>query len=269
MSLTVEALADAIASIEHWRTGPDTLAGELLPFIERHIAAGQQGTFDEQLDTLILQYGNARAVENRPGTWQQQKDAKDASADAYIKIREHLLTTPQLPKPAGNAIDGLLETARPFLAEELLTSQGYAWRGGKWVAPERPKPAGAVPKLRQYVPALVKVDGAYIPSVEESNIGQFCYIDDAIRYGDAREAAGRADAVPAVKELAAHWRQEAINAHPSPVADAEMLTHEVRRWCSGDDEWSNWQPCTEKQAAEYAKDDSVKTRARRLTGPQP
>jgi len=47
-------------------------------------------------------------------------------------------------------------------------------------------------------------------------------------------------------------------------AGAEALTHEVSRWCSGDDAWSNWQPCTAEKAAEYAKDDLVKFR--RLTG---
>ena len=57
--------------------------------------------------------------------------------------------------------------------------------------------------------------------------------------------------------------------YPIPGADAEALTHEVKRWCHGDGDWSNWQPCTAKQAEEYAKDDSVKTRPRRLTGSQP
>jgi hypothetical protein len=47
-------------------------------------------------------------------------------------------------------------------------------------------------------------------------------------------------------------------------AGAEALTHEVRRWCSGDGAWTNWQPCTAAKAADYAKDDSIEVR--RLAG---
>lgn len=38
-------------------------------------------------------------------------------------------------------------------------------------------------------------------------------------------------------------------------------THEARRWCYGDDAWSEWQPCSAERAAERAKDETFQVRA--------
>ena len=55
------------------------------------------------------------------------------------RLIKQMKTREQVTKPAGNAIDGLLATARPFLAEELLISLGYTWDAdSKWVAPGKP-----------------------------------------------------------------------------------------------------------------------------------
>lgn len=54
------------------------------------------------------------------------------------ELREIAFRAPSFSKPPGNAIDGLLATARPFLAEELLLKQGYTWSGSNWVAPSAP-----------------------------------------------------------------------------------------------------------------------------------
>lgn len=182
MSLTVEALAQEIRRADENYGAGNQLATALLPFIERHIAAGQS-------------------------------------------------------KPAGNAIDGLLATARPFLAEELLLKQGYTWSGSGWVAPA-PKPAGdplpdphncracTHPDCGRYdgpreVECRAMKDSACareykfdskpagavplpecdVDVVTLAGVRVLAYTPDGLReYGDAREAAarsaGRADAVP-------------------------------------------------------------------------
>lgn len=43
---------------------------------------------------------------------------------------------------------------------------------------------------------------------------------------------------------------------------AEALTHEARRYCHGDADWTDWQPCTAEQAARYKKDDTFQVRLR-------
>lgn len=42
----------------------------------------------------------------------------------------------------------------------------------------------------------------------------------------------------------------------------EQLTHEARRYCHGDDSWTNWQPCTAEQAAQREKDETFQVRRR-------
>ena len=36
---------------------------------------------------------------------------------------------------------------------------------------------------------------------------------------------------------------------------SEQLTHEARRYCHGDDAWTEWQPCTREQAALWQASD--------------
>ena len=210
-TLTVEALSDAISQSHNWYALTATAQAKcLLPFIERHITTGQQGAFDERLDTLILQYGNARATEVRAlknGTPQQQKDAKDASADAYIKIREHLLATPQPPKPACPC--NLVTCVDPWEPGcGLGTSEDH-------VRVATPKPAGAVPlpeppKPTTVHPGLGELWGRFelnrhavdysdacAAAREAAAIIKSSYSNSSNTCVDSAEAAGRADAVPA------------------------------------------------------------------------
>lgn len=48
----------------------------------------------------------------------------------------------------------------------------------------------------------------------------------------------------------------------------EPLTHEARRYCKGDDAWTEWQPCTEEQASRYLKDETFQVRQRVCRGRQ-
>lgn len=42
-----------------------------------------------------------------------------------------------------------------------------------------------------------------------------------------------------------------------PLGD---MTHEARRYCHGDDAWTDWRPCTAQQAAEYRLDGTFQVR---------
>jgi hypothetical protein len=39
------------------------------------------------------------------------------------------------------------------------------------------------------------------------------------------------------------------------------MTHEARRYCHGDDAWTDWQTCTAEQAAEYKARPDFEVRA--------
>lgn len=66
-------------------------------------------------------------------------DKKRDAPGLLGKLREIAFRAPSFSKPPGNAIDGLLATARPYLAQELLTSLGYTWDVDRqWVAPSAP-----------------------------------------------------------------------------------------------------------------------------------
>lgn len=62
---------------------------------------------DDEIRDLILQYGNARVADNGRGSWQEQKDARDASVSAYSKILDHLelRATPPASVPDGLTVD--------------------------------------------------------------------------------------------------------------------------------------------------------------------
>lgn len=49
----------------------------------------------------------------------------------------------------------------------------------------------------------------------------------------------------------------------------EPLTHEARRFCHGDDQWSDWQPCTQSQARRHQLDDTFEVRQRACPRPAP
>ncbi len=48
----------------------------------------------------------------------------------------------------------------------------------------------------------------------------------------------------------------------APVLAKEPMTHEARRYCHGDEAWTNWQPCTAEQARRYTADDGFQIRTR-------
>ena len=143
MKITVEALAKIIHNIPLWDCyeTPHAQAEALLPYIERHIAAGQS-------------VGDAGAWvhEDDPTRVISAKTKAGALADAGA---------------SGSSV-------RPYSVplHRLAT----------------PKPAGEVPLPHSWVPD--EIDG------DE----KVCSLKSAIAYGDAREAAWRADAVPAFRE---------------------------------------------------------------------
>lgn len=49
------------------------------------------------------------------------------------------------------------------------------------------------------------------------------------------------------------------------VAQDKLLTHEAKRYCHGEDAWTDWKLCTAEQAARYKKDDTFRVRLRVLT----
>ena len=55
--------------------------------------------WNDEIISLVMQYGNARAADNGRGSWQEQKDARDASVSAYSKILDHLEL--RAPQPAS------------------------------------------------------------------------------------------------------------------------------------------------------------------------
>lgn len=159
MSLTVEALAQALANAKDRNETTDKdkfLAGRLLPFIERQIAAGQQSAGQSLELDHIAELARQR-MDDGVGHHGEQWRLGGRTAINFMMDKLRRLATPQPPKPAG-----------------------------------------AVPLPEKFAPTLKNMSGGvFVPSMEKSESGQFCYIDDAIRYGDAREAAGRAGAVPA------------------------------------------------------------------------
>lgn len=63
-------------------------------------------------------------------------DKKRDAPGLLGKLREIAFRAPSFSKPPGNAIDGLLASARPYLAQELLINLGYTWDVDRqWVAP--------------------------------------------------------------------------------------------------------------------------------------
>lgn len=57
-----------------------------------------------------------------------------------------------------------------------------------------------------------------------------------------------------------NWIQE-MNRCTGPV-NAGPLTHEARRYCRGDDGWTNWQPCTAAEAERREADSTFQVRLR-------
>lgn len=50
----------------------------------------------------------------------------------------------------------------------------------------------------------------------------------------------------------------------------EVFSWEARRWCKGDNAWTNWQPCTEEQKIKWSDREEFQFRAARSSeGGQP
>lgn len=190
MSLTVDELAKEIDRVDGGQClGDRELAELLLPFIERHIAAGQQGAGDAQL-IEAARYG-----------WQHA--SWDWSA-VQIGVTDGRFSTPQQPKPAG-------AVPLPEPSQELAKRYGEgkdaqateadrlafeAWmRGHCWAL-------CATWRGNQYQSDAEEA-GRLCPDAMRTRMLWAAWRDrgavaaDQLRaYGDAREAAGRAVAVP-------------------------------------------------------------------------
>lgn len=296
MRMTQNDLADMIASIEHWRAGPDTLAGELLPLIERHIAAGQKGAGGgeyphEQMDAIAAE--RYKVLPTNAGFWPFCVKAGDGERELFKGHRNSCI-----------AVAGQLTTAFQdggFAATAMLAS------------PQPPKPAGAVPMpeaVASRAPnALAK--GQWVYREPGHFIEKICRQSDAIRYGDAREAAakvwtgcttcenwraaswenaeklvvaeariyeleaaGRADAVPDGRQEFEKWAQKRHGLSVTRWDDSgEYTSHLTRNW------WQCWtksrstiapapQPMTTQGEAVYLvqhKDTTVKSNWTELT----
>lgn len=158
LSLTVETLAAAIEEAGNWSL-PHELAERLLPFIERHIAAGQPPTPAE----LAAEYCRGR------------DDGWEAAEQKYR----------QPPNPAGacRAVDdGVHSWSDPAVHGKVECL---------FCGDVLPKPAGAVPLPEPQGPGPV-VDRTGDGWEVFAHNGCGYTEDDLIAYGDAREAAGRA-----------------------------------------------------------------------------
>lgn len=179
MSLTVEALAQEIE-----RTGitgaPSFIAAAIFPFIERHIAAGQQG---DDIEQIAAECG---AVIGYTGPGGELAEAAFSRKGLYEFARR--LATPKpagavpLPQPVATLLrDGRWEVRFPvgsagFVGTpEVFTKQQLTAYGDA-------REATAVAELRQT-----------LAQIERENIEGW---KQATHWREKCEAAGRADAVP-------------------------------------------------------------------------
>ena len=192
-SLTVESLAEEIGRIDGVRGPSDIdLARGLLPFIERNIAVGEQSARD----------ANAWMHEEDPTRVISAKTKASALADAGASassVRPYTIPLGRLATPQPRvqydrqSIASMLESGVNLvyspvsIAEQarLLRAADDAEAAGVRTARREPKPAADVPLPYAWGPD--EIDGDT----------KVCTLKSAIEYGDAREAAGRADAVPA------------------------------------------------------------------------
>jgi len=157
MNLTVEALAQEIRRVDGKHTlGAGTLAEVLLPFIERHIAAGQQGAGNA--DAWMHEEDPTRVISAKTKAGALADAGASGSSVRPYSIPLLRLATPLSPKPAG---------AVPM-------PEAKHWICGCRMGPESDWPPAKLPSPKSFL-----------------GYSQ----DELTAYGDAREVAGRADAV--------------------------------------------------------------------------
>lgn len=210
MSLTVDELAKEIGRIYE---GDDAwcrmVATGLLPFIERHIAAGQQGAKDyphEQMDAIAVK--RYKVLPTNAGFWPFCVTAGDGERQLYKGHRNSCEAVAR--QLTGAFLDG------GFAAAAMLA------------APQPPKPAGAVP-LPEEMP---------LPAFREEYPERYGYAlgwNDyrramIVQGGDSREAAGRADAVPdADPRLIDIWRAlDSTLGDTDPYLADDMTDEDIR-----------------------------------------
>lgn len=213
--ITVEALAEEILRVDPTgMTEALEFSRKLLPFIERHIAAGQQGAVGAVPDVKALanrilstKTNNTDADDNALALIDvlSQAFGHDTISPAREWMEEAIFEALEAtPQPADTMINGLTEAETAATASVM----GLA------------KPAGAVPlpepRIVSYQTCPQTLRTTELRTFDEA---------DMIRYGDAREAAGRADAVPD------EWRDVLLRNFPMPD-DAGL--DEVEHHC----EWS-------------------------------
>ena len=126
MSMTVEALAQEILRCSYSTSkGSFALAERLLPFIERHIAAGQQGAGDDDVLEMLCRLERLAVVHRVNGS-SEWKLLVEQAADMIRR-----LATPQQPKPAG-------AVPLPEAVEVKADSLSGAVRAGDWAIATTP-----------------------------------------------------------------------------------------------------------------------------------
>lgn len=241
MSLTAETLAEEIKRLAHSDPlSSELIACDLLPFIERHIAAGQQGATNPAAESI--QYHSAvgpidamaaafSAMDNSDTAleeWPQR--AIDALAFAGWAVVPYALpyevlgeagisgvfetgnpkhgwdwlvaktrigphgppaATPQPPKDAnGDIVREAIAILRDMPTDRIEYNEELSALIRK-LKPASPKPAGAVP-----LPVMEVLDRREVTPVCDHVVMGYTQAQ-LVEYGDAREAAGRAGAVPA------------------------------------------------------------------------
>ena len=205
---------------EQWRLGGRTAINFMMDKLGRHIAAGHQGAMSAWVGDMKTSAGmdyyvcvghgkdcgehmtpNVYKIRGRAecdvACWNHLFGLCEAPDILAFDTDEPTATPQQQPNPAGDQVD---TTCGKITGTTCVNAYCTACT--------QMKHAGAVPipTIRGYA----EIRGTDDPDVfeehlwawmkgmpvpEGENITLFCALDDAIRYGEAREAAGRADAV--------------------------------------------------------------------------
>ena len=256
-TLTVEALAKEIRQIDENYGAGDQLATALLPFIERHIAAGQTE------DALVLKSLVAAG------------HVDQAKIDHARDIMRPL-ATPQTPKSAGDSLS-LHGTAGRSVSRataggvgnprDLISfAEGRIMHLNRGSCPDGIEGFGSRDPecaVCRAIDAALKPAGA-VPLPEPailSQIGREGWTKSQVEaYGDDREAAGRAVAVP--EDFTTHrkaWRDGLNMAvrHAANADDAIYWMHEVRAFDRAYAELLPAAPIPQHPAAEGASGETL------------
>ena len=228
--ITAEELSLAISQTPSWCTLTATAqARVIIDFIQSR-AAGVQGADDDALRKALTMFMDAKAWIASDSWDGIDKNGRDLMEQADVAART-ALATPQPPKDAG---------AVPMPEPVAKRSTTH---GGEILC----EPVYSAAQLREYGDAREAAARAQVakpPTVKESLTVPQPIPQSLTAGGDGGEAAGYVTTDGTVTwytdDFGTISRKPKpgtdVYVRPSPVADAEPKTYEVRRWCSGDQE---------------------------------